>query len=546
MSEKPDSALLLLEQIPVENLSRQQYADWCLLMTQAQDKCNIDFTSDSLIRIAVNYYEKRGNNPERQLLTFYYMGRVSQGLHQAPKAQDYYLKALDAGKSVNNQKLNAYINSNLGVLYTYQKMYEAAIPCLKQTEAYFRQIGDSMSLSLALRDLARGYRSMDMPDSSIFYYQQALAYTKTEDLIDRIFLLNELGEQNVQKDDYQSANTYIQEVLSIVGNNNNYAPVFLVASKIYAGKGMLDSAYYYLYKCMESDQIYTRTAASRNLYQLARDNRQWEEYARLQTMYEALRDSISVISYTEDLERVKAMYDYLQIDKKAKQAESELIRAERNNWIWAFAILFFLLCLICSYFYTNAKQKRRIRMQNEVFQQFRHNLLYETPEYIYSNMAQINELKNELSISAKDKEVIILRIQLLETENAWLTKKIAEKKRIDADFKSSDIYQLFQQSKDKKDKTKLNITEADIKKLIEKIDIVYPTFKYKIINTFKPLSAEDRTMLYLLKADVMVSKISILLGTTVQVISNRRKSLVERTFGKGNTAEVLDKFIASL
>ena len=76
MNEKPDSALLLLEQIPVESLSHQQYADWCLLMTQAQDKCNIDLTSDSLIRIAVNYYEKRNSNPERQLLTFYYMGRV--------------------------------------------------------------------------------------------------------------------------------------------------------------------------------------------------------------------------------------------------------------------------------------------------------------------------------------------------------------------------------------------------------------------------------------------------------------------------------------
>jgi hypothetical protein len=425
-------------------------------------------------------------------------------------------------------------------------MHEAAMSCLKQTEVYFRQTGDSTSLSLSLRDIAREYRSMNMPDSTIFYYQQALIYTKAEDLIDRVFLLNELGEHYVQRGDYLSANTYVQEVFSIIGDRNNYTPVFLVAGRVYAGKGMLDSAYYYLDKCMESSSIYTRTAASRILYQLARDNRQWKEYARFQTMYEAFRDSISAISYIEDLEKVKDVYDYLQIDKEAKQAEAKLLKSERNNWIWAFIILLCSVCLIYSFFYTNARQKRRLSMQSEVFQQFRRNLLYETPEYIYSNVVQINKLKKELSIGVKNREVIILRIQLLETENAWLTKKIAEKERIDADFKSSDIYQLFQQSKDKKDKTKLNITEADIKMLIDKIDITYPTFKYQIINTFSPLSSEDRTMLYLLKANVTVSKISILLKTTVQVVSNRRKSIVEKAFGKGNTAEVLDKFIASL
>lgn len=54
----PDSALLLLEQIPhSEELRGKQRADYALLLTQARDKNYLDsLQSDSLIKIAVDYY----------------------------------------------------------------------------------------------------------------------------------------------------------------------------------------------------------------------------------------------------------------------------------------------------------------------------------------------------------------------------------------------------------------------------------------------------------------------------------------------------------
>lgn len=59
-----DSALLLLEQIPhPEKLRGKQRADYVLLLTQARDKNYLDsMQSDSLIKLAVDYYKNGGDN----------------------------------------------------------------------------------------------------------------------------------------------------------------------------------------------------------------------------------------------------------------------------------------------------------------------------------------------------------------------------------------------------------------------------------------------------------------------------------------------------
>ena len=60
MGSRPDSSLILLESIPSpEKLSEEDYATWCLLMTQARDK-NVEHMTNSVIGVAVRYFEKQG------------------------------------------------------------------------------------------------------------------------------------------------------------------------------------------------------------------------------------------------------------------------------------------------------------------------------------------------------------------------------------------------------------------------------------------------------------------------------------------------------
>ena len=84
-----DSALMILDSMEVPSPSDKfQYATWCLLITQARDKNYIKHISDSLINMALDYFEKQ-DDPVRKATALYYEGRVNHDLNNAEEAADY-------------------------------------------------------------------------------------------------------------------------------------------------------------------------------------------------------------------------------------------------------------------------------------------------------------------------------------------------------------------------------------------------------------------------------------------------------------------------
>lgn len=66
MINHPDSSLNILEKIRIERVrGRKNKAKYALLYSQALDKNYIDVESDSIIRVARDYYAHRGSNEER-------------------------------------------------------------------------------------------------------------------------------------------------------------------------------------------------------------------------------------------------------------------------------------------------------------------------------------------------------------------------------------------------------------------------------------------------------------------------------------------------
>lgn len=90
MFEHPDSALHILETMQKPDASNEeQHALWCLLVTQAQYKQSFTFHSDSLIRIAYEYYRPTDNS-RRKALSALYMGNVNYELKHITEAMDYF------------------------------------------------------------------------------------------------------------------------------------------------------------------------------------------------------------------------------------------------------------------------------------------------------------------------------------------------------------------------------------------------------------------------------------------------------------------------
>ncbi|MBR6758672.1 MAG: hypothetical protein IKM35_09430, partial [Bacteroidaceae bacterium] len=74
MHSQPDSALALLQELSLQHrITHPRQRAWhALLHAQALDKNFIDSTNDSIINIAVEYYEAHTGDTERLFYAYYY------------------------------------------------------------------------------------------------------------------------------------------------------------------------------------------------------------------------------------------------------------------------------------------------------------------------------------------------------------------------------------------------------------------------------------------------------------------------------------------
>jgi len=137
MNEKPDSALIILKNIDKTiELSESQNARYALLYSQALDKNYIDETNDSLINIAVEYYNENGTAKEK-FLSLYYWGRVCHNSKDYSKAILAYTKAEQLLPDIEDTFIKGLLYNQLAYLYEQYNDYQKALDAYKSAYSYF-------------------------------------------------------------------------------------------------------------------------------------------------------------------------------------------------------------------------------------------------------------------------------------------------------------------------------------------------------------------------------------------------------------------------
>lgn len=151
MDVYPDSALLLLEQIPhPEKLRGKQRADYALLLTQARDKNYLDsLQSDSLIKIAVDYY-KNGEDKVKAGKALFYYGKVMHLQDNDTLAIQAYLSALAKLEKTEEYKLQGFVHEYIGVLNTDRKLYKDALDNYQSSAYCFQKAVDTLGVYICL------------------------------------------------------------------------------------------------------------------------------------------------------------------------------------------------------------------------------------------------------------------------------------------------------------------------------------------------------------------------------------------------------------
>lgn len=532
LEQSPDTAMSLLKQMESpEKLPEEQYAYYCLLLTEAMDKTYTSFRSDSLITVAADYFVK-SKNSYLKAKSLYYLGRVNQELLQPEKATEYYLAAIPYAENIKSYKLLAMIYNHIGGLYRQQDMYDKALIATKNSCEYFELAKDTVNLIYAVRDVGRVYLLMKETDSTLVCYQRALNLASLKkDRRAESSILVDIGLANRTIKNYSEALKMFREAIQI-NQSDNMASVYLSLGSLYTQLGETDSAKTYLQKAQNSTNLYTKAGANYSLYKLSITLGEYKEAIHYNDIYLQVRDVIRKDEQKEEILKLTHRYEQQELKKEME------LRRVRERLVYSISILFLLLALIVfTFFYLRSRwAKERLLRLKEKQIQYEKDLRLLSEEQIEENKKQIEInrqklINKEAALQSIQRNLLDYNTKLLKTENELIALKRGERAAKDNAFRQSgwtERIRLAGIDARKLDSKLMPFMTKDFPELIKSLNEAYANFAIRLQNTFPQLRERELHICYLIKAGAKTGNIATIISMTPNAVTKKKKQILEK------------------
>ena len=541
----PDSAFLMLDTVSnLDKYAENEYAEWCLLLTQARDKSYREHTSDSLIRIATDYY--RGHGPSLKYATaLYTAGRVASELGRPEFAVKYYLEAEQVGKETDDYRLLYLITSNLGGIYGRLCWNDSTLNVYKKSLEYAKLSGDSVFIARANSYMGRAYSLFNEWDKSHQYYEQAVEMLwEIKNYGKLTGTLNEWAGISILRKDWKQANRCIQELDSIpdIYKQLNKSQICLVKGQFYLQTGDYDLADLYLQKALLSDSPYTVRDAYNYLYELKKQQGEHEKATEYEDKWRACNSSILV--------------EKEQITEVPKNYEMALFRERQIAMKWKYSFFITILAIafihLCFAYRNRQKQLRektkalkykeellesyyqRLEQNNQTIQQNKEMQESLSKQY-ESSMQENRELKQTIEKISQDStrieqdnKQLLRKISVLEKFNAS-----AMTAKTEAEIRKSSMLLLL-----KEKPIPLN-QQRQWDELYLSMNVFFNNFVARLKEKYPHLSDVEVNYCCLFKAGFSISDIATIMSVQPTSVS-RRKYDIKKHLKLDTT---LDKFI---
>ena len=433
MFDHPDSALHILEAMPMPSARRdkENHALWCLLVTQAQYKQMIKIPSDSLIRIAYNYY-KPTNNARRKAMSALYMGDINYGLRNIEDAMQYYLEGKTEVEKTDDYKTGYLVMVSLCRLYLYRDFADYALEASRKAYDYAVKDSNKRYQLASLKYLARCYCISDSLSKAIDTYHKCSELTLELKLENYYYdIQSEIALVYKNKGD-------IKKSLEIIKSFPiKYRPALLTGKNYYL-LGQQDSAYIFFNKALNTYNIYTKASAYEYLYKLG-DTPKYRKY--LKTYCDSLlfyNDSIIAIDKGKEIIAYKEKYDHQKLI--TEQQRLKLEKADAQRMLFIITICLIVVIAVVAYIYQKrlVRKETTIRRQSEQLQVYLLQL-HENESRLQQNRRYLDELKEQLSrhdSDAEERHAQQEQMARLESENSRLQETISDLQHRISDYAS--------------------------------------------------------------------------------------------------------------
>ena len=506
MYTRPDSALQILKTISQpEKLTGQEQADYALLLTQARSRNRITATSDSLIRIATDYFQDSNDNA-RKAKAFLYLGDVYMDMQNHVEA----MKALKQAEEVLDDaeaSVQSLIYSNLAYLNRESSNYELAWKYYQKALIIDKANGDTewvvsnlinlLNLPLpALQDTLTNY---------IVQLEEVLL-SVTSDLQSKAY--NNIGIYYRKKNLPGHAANYFRKAIHASVSVPYRA--YLNLAQIYDEEGNTTRADSLYQMALQSPVWATKAYIYEVLYNRYLDAHRYQEATEYMKCYQLVTDSFYTQRQSQEIQELQTKYDFEVLAREKVETENRLLRITIGG-----SLLLFLSILAVYYF-----KKKYTRQLQDL-----ENLIRQINE-LENKEKEMEDLVNTLNESLERSTV--LSNEFLRVKGKWTD--------------SEDILALGVYIRLKRDLSLYN-PSSDLPLLGHWLDIVYNQFASRLTSEHRDLTVSELNICYLHRMGYSILEIS----QAMHVKTDSIKRYIYRAcanMGIPQSREEFDKYIS--
>ena len=524
--------------------SQSQKMRYELLRHKAMNKACITFTSDSVMKKVVDYYDNHGSANERMLAN-YVLGCVYRDMYEAPMALEYYNKATEQADTTAadcDYGTLYRVYSQMGFLFSKQYLPYQLLDAFGKAVKYAYLAKDTLNAIINYQNRENAYSYLGNKDSVIAINLHAA--TMFKQIGNNYAAAIAFGcnyKYYIEKKDFINAKKAFEAYNSTgYEGNSNYedakAYVLCLKGTYYMFTGQLDSACYILQQSLKFSKSFSNKAATTkalaHYYAKVNQPSLAMKYALQSSEY---NDSDLIEARKTQLQQVQAMYDYGRNQEIARMAEQKAKRSTQMNYMIVFACV--ILFLFLSYIYRKqlALKKKRIAASKLVY------------EDCLLKLKRLQEEKAQL-VAEKDKKLAQI---ITEKENA-ISKLVSEIHDIQNRYSLSSMSDAYLVLKNSSIYKKIQcieahpleeMTEEDWTELADTVEELIPNFIPMLKNR---VSDRDYRICLLIRLGIPASLMARLLNLSDAAISKSRKTMLKKLCGKVGKPKEFDEYVLNI
>lgn len=396
VKEQYDSASVLLQNVAEAPIKKDEdQAHYYLLSTQMGYLTNQPLLSDSLLDLAIIYYNKVGNLQKLANAYYYksYRSRINQDYLQAIL---YGKEAERMAMGTNDTRLQFKIVENLSFLNGLCENDQLQLQYAQKALALAQKVHNKNWMAYTYNKISFAFYNLGLYDSALVYVEKSLPYIKYAYDSDKAGFLTNIG-QLFKYNDTERAKAYFKKSLDYDELPETYEHL----ADVYYAEGNKEEAYKLWKKALTKESRYSKDNLIYSILSYDLECGKLEEASKNLDEVIAIKDSIITVLRNDTIKDLQLRFDH---EVAMHEADKKLINTQ-----WILFGLVFIVGIMAIYIVIRRKRIEALQREHQM--------------QLYAYTTEINQLKaNKENALAQirdmenSKDKFSLRINQLEEE----------------------------------------------------------------------------------------------------------------------------------